>query len=877
MKRIIHILILLSICAVGHATHNRAGQLLFKHISGNTYEFTQIQFFYSKSAATWQRIQNGIKVSWGDNKVSILDCVKDEIEELPDDYIKCVFRGRHTFPGARAYFIVMEDANRNLGIANIPNSVSVVFCVTTAFRISPNIRPNNSPELLTYPIDKAALGRRFVHNPSAFDIDGDSLSYELGKCLREGGQIIETYTHPQASDSLYVDPVSGDFVWDAPVKAGIYSVAMKIHEWRNKDKINTIVRDMQIEVVDSKNQPPKLPVFKDTCVIAGESISITFEVTDPDDDFIVLTATGGPFQVTKSPATLDTVGMKGKITGTFTWKTDISHVRKQPYTVLFKAKDKNREVELVSFANYNITVIAREVEILPAIAEKKHIRIEWNPTIYDYASGYEIYRSIGRQNLTLGHCDTGIPSESGYERIATINGINKTTYNDSNNARGFEYCYRVVVIFSDGAKSLPSDETCASLLPGLPPMIQAHVDKDRIDVAGKIDVAWLEKPVKKRISELVDQTGPFEYRLFHTTNLNNWPANPLYTSDFGKNDTIYPHDPVDTKNTYPHYYKVELWDTGAGKMVAEDSDFEIASTLYPILQPSDESVIINFGRYTPWVNTEYDIYRCTKDGVDLELIEQGWSKEPYIDRNLHNGQEYCYRIESKGYRIIDGIEYLNENGSHIDCVTPYDNVAPCEPELIAKSFCSDRLNQLDWEYPPAAADCWADVEKYRIYYSPDVVNYHRIDSVMNRDVFTYLHRETLVGCYYVTAVDSAGNESRPSIYKCLDECGEYELPNVFTPNGDNINDIFKSYNPGGVKQVDMKIFNRSGKLVFKTEDPNINWDGRDIDSKRFVATGVYYYICDVFENRLTGPKTFTLTGFIHVYYGKNAQPYVSSD
>jgi gliding motility-associated-like protein len=130
------------------------------------------------------------------------------------------------------------------------------------------------------------------------------------------------------------------------------------------------------------------------------------------------------------------------------------------------------------------------------------------------------------------------------------------------------------------------------------------------------------------------------------------------------------------------------------------------------------------------------------------------------------------------------------------------------------------------------------------------------------------------GCYYITAADNAGNQSDGSNAVCFDECGTYELPNVFSPNGDNINDVFISYNPGGVTRVNMKIYNRVGKLVFKTEDPDINWDGRDIDSKRFVSSGVYYYTCDLYDDRLTGLKVVPISGFIHVYHSEGAQPYV---
>ena len=883
MKLIFNIIIFLMACTSIHATHNRAGQIVYRHISGYTYEFTLTTFTYTKSSADRYMLD----FSWGDNSPSTTALrVNGPVnrnghtgEELWDNYKKNIYIARHTFNGAGEYTIIVEDRNRNDGVLNIPNSVGTVFCVKTTIKINANTGHNNTPELLTYPIDKAAVGRRFVHNPSAYDIDGDSLSYEKTICLRERGIEIESYSFPEASDTLYVDPIKGDFVWDAPKKTGLYNVAMKINEWRSGIKIGSIVRDMQIEVVESNNKPPEFPAFRDTCVVAGEEITFSFKVTDPDNDLIELTATGGPFEVATSKATLK-IGDKGAgyTNATFTWKTENSHVRKQPYTVVFKAEDQNKEVKLVSFANYNITVIAPKVEILPAVAEKKEIALEWTPSVCVHASGYEIYRSIGKQEFDLKPCETGIPAGASYERVATIDGIDHCFYRDNNNGRGLspgiEYCYRVVVIFSDGAKSMPSDETCASLLAGVPPMIRVHVET--VDVSGEIHVAWLEKPVKDKIANLPDPPqGTLVYKLFHTLDINtgNW-SDPIAEKLLG--DTTFIHERMDTKTKYPHYYKVELWDQNA----IVDEDFEIASSLYPILGPSDKAAIITFGRLTPWVNAEYDIYRCIKTGSDIciptELVGRT-NRETYTDVGLKNGQEYCYRIESKGYRNISGVEYRNTNWSHVASVKPFDNVPPCAPELKANSICDENRNRLEWSYPSLLSEssCWHDVEKYRIYYTSDPRNnsFSRIDSVMSRDIFEYSHYNSLVGCYYVTAVDTAGNQSAGSNIVCLDECGDYDLPNVFTPNGDNINDVFKAFNPGGVTKVNMKIYNRMGKLVFKTEDPNINWDGRDIDSKRFVSTGVYFYICEVYEDRLTGSRIIPLSGFIHVFYGEGAKPY----
>ncbi|QNL21400.1 gliding motility-associated C-terminal domain-containing protein [Hyphobacterium sp. CCMP332] len=60
--------------------------------------------------------------------------------------------------------------------------------------------------------------------------------------------------------------------------------------------------------------------------------------------------------------------------------------------------------------------------------------------------------------------------------------------------------------------------------------------------------------------------------------------------------------------------------------------------------------------------------------------------------------------------------------------------------------------------------------------------------------------------------------------------------NVFTPNGDGYNDLFKPYseyiNPEG---FNLTIYNRWGRKVFDTNDPNVYWDGLN------VPDGDYFY------------------------------------
>lgn len=68
-----------------------------------------------------------------------------------------------------------------------------------------------------------------------------------------------------------------------------------------------------------------------------------------------------------------------------------------------------------------------------------------------------------------------------------------------------------------------------------------------------------------------------------------------------------------------------------------------------------------------------------------------------------------------------------------------------------------------------------------------------------------------------------------------------EMPNAFSPNGDQINDIYKAKD-GWTSIVEFKatIINRWGQKLFEWTDPNDGWDGTY--NGRPVKQGVYYVI-----------------------------------
>lgn len=70
-----------------------------------------------------------------------------------------------------------------------------------------------------------------------------------------------------------------------------------------------------------------------------------------------------------------------------------------------------------------------------------------------------------------------------------------------------------------------------------------------------------------------------------------------------------------------------------------------------------------------------------------------------------------------------------------------------------------------------------------------------------------------------------------------------DVPNVFTPNGDGINDEFRvAYK--SLKSFDIWIYNRWGRLVYHSTDPGSGWDGTI--NGRPASTGTYYYVINAY-------------------------------
>jgi gliding motility-associated-like protein len=65
-----------------------------------------------------------------------------------------------------------------------------------------------------------------------------------------------------------------------------------------------------------------------------------------------------------------------------------------------------------------------------------------------------------------------------------------------------------------------------------------------------------------------------------------------------------------------------------------------------------------------------------------------------------------------------------------------------------------------------------------------------------------------------------------------------EFPNVFTPNGDGLNDFF-TFKGNYITEGTLLIYNRWGELIFQTDDMNTGWDGHALGREAMMGTYIY--------------------------------------
>jgi hypothetical protein len=198
----------------------RGGNIQISHLIGFSYSFS-IEIYSNDSSLS------SLIVSNGDGTIDTLENIGQP------QYAPICFNqfslGSHTYSGLGIYIVSVQANHLMDSVANIEYSASQPLYLEDTLKI---LDPaffgyDNSPIFLNTLIDFASTQQTYIYNPNAFDTDGDSLSFSLFPYFANG------YSFPSGTDSVSVNKITGELVWDKPIAEGNYAFAILVTEFRS--------------------------------------------------------------------------------------------------------------------------------------------------------------------------------------------------------------------------------------------------------------------------------------------------------------------------------------------------------------------------------------------------------------------------------------------------------------------------------------------------------------------------------------------------------------------------------------------------------------------------------------------------------------------
>lgn len=628
--------------------------------------------------------------------------------------------------------------------------------------------------------------------------------------------------------------------------------------------------------------------------------------TDP----LTITSTGNVYPIdtvyaVKPPFATFVSGANqvGTATGTFNWQTDCNHINKQPYDVFFKVSDAPPLVgglsqKLVDSKIWKIRVLAPSVSNLQATvkAGANAIVVSWSRYTCNLSNAkIVLFRRQGNcQDAPNAVCGTGMTLQ-GFTEIAKLNPT-ETQFEDTNVGKNKSYVYVAVVTFlnKNSAEDVsPMSNTACVYIPTSLPII-TNVSITKTDAAlGEILVRWT-RPFKL---DTAIYKGPYFYQVARiegstSTDYRNVSALLPAQLKVPTADTSFVDIGLNTAAKI-YSYKVNFYYTEKGQPTLMDASNQAGNVFLYGQSNSANTVELAWIADVPWSN-DFQIHRVyreypSKSGnfnqiADVSVAGQSTylftdtgkdnvDKDGKFDVTLVKDSTYCYLVETVGEykQILPNVRLVNASrkvcfvagkgasgggGGGTDPGDP--NAKPCAPVLRVQNLdCASMndsktcvfdffTNKLDWT-PATGNACDQTNIKYNIYYAPIAGGSFRL--IGTTDLTSREHRKTdgIRGCYYVIAVNSNGVESEKSNIVCVDNCANFDLPNVFTPNGDLKNDVWLPMNcPRFVSNITCKIVDRYGQLVYEYAGPlnAFGWDGKNKAGK-FASASTYFYECEV--------------------------------
>ena len=286
-----------------------------------------------------------------------------------------------TFVSLGTMIVEAQQCCRNGAITT--GAANINFYTFAEIAIDKNAS-NQSIVFYEIPFSIIETNKPFRRNYGGYDVDGDSLVFEMVDPLRVAGAKAEYNSKfsplrpftvyepagkpspdPEANPPIgyYLDPNTGSLSF-TPTKPGeVTVVAMEVREYRNGQMITRTRREMQFWVENTPfvNKFHTIAMPAEICVTEGDTVNFEVVTSDsldtiPDQDSVFVRwdnpIVGATFDVTKAK------WEKGK----FQWVIKKSDVRDQPYALTFSAIDNSCPLRITT----QRTIVIRTIPKPPA-------------------------------------------------------------------------------------------------------------------------------------------------------------------------------------------------------------------------------------------------------------------------------------------------------------------------------------------------------------------------------------------------------------------------------------------------------------------------------------------------------------------------------
>lgn len=872
MKTLGLFLCLLGISFLSHSSHLVGGDLHYRHIQNDEYEIILKIYRDCENSATdfdnpvfvgiynnGSLIQN-VELYFSDAVFSDVPANANDPCLIPPSDI-CVKEAIYTksinlpyFPGG--YDMVYQRCCRSTALTNTQSNDDIGMTLTTYIPDHEIYGHNSNPDFLNFPPIAICLGSPFEYDHSAIDEDGDVLTYEFCNPLLGGslGNIIPnppsappyndlvfdpgfSLDYPITSNPAFtIDPNTG-LLSGTPTELGVYVVGVCIKEFRDGELINSTNRDFQFNVVLCGNTvlastngddecDPDLIVEFSTTAAAAENYYWDFGDPNTDDDF---STEWSPAYEYSEPGiyTASVIVNEGLPC------QDTAYVEVESYL------PPENEFEIVDFyCEAGSVLFDFEVTSENAVDAAYY---------WFFGSGSEPSNYTGIDPPSISYDEPG-------EYLVTLTLV--------------ESPCQTIELFDLNVEPFPS----ASISPENDICQGLSIDFNN-DSSGSLTYLWdfgdestmddtseLENPTYTYpeegtylVSLTVNQGSTCENTYFTEIEVNNDPSAEFeIESIICEDGSIF----IDLSSPEGNEESTEYSWNFSEFAEPSLSDMENPGTIvYTEPGQFNISLIVTDGPCSSSFFEPLDV-----NEIPVALID---SQTEFCDgltfdfvNNSQNGTSYFWEFGDGGFSSVENPSYTyNEYGTYLVSLSAI--TADCESldQIEVQILPPDPIDfSFDLVTPPVCEET-TGVTMIWTGEGADNVTWN-VGSGISYEGFEATHMFDDVGTYVINVsanqelceYSEFGSGTVEFEFFVLD--AELKFPNVFTPNNDEFNKVFRmayedeeSVLPEGRKMLDyisnysMSIYNRWGNEVFNSEEGSSKfWDGKDANE------GTYYFI-----------------------------------